>query len=88
MKRNDNFILRDISGKYVLIPFGEQALDFNGIITLNDTAKFLWEICAEETNQEKLKLALIAEYEIDGETADKAVECFIKLTKDAGCLYG
>ena len=43
MKRNDEFILKSIAGMTVLVPFGLKSFDVNGIIKLNETAKFLWD---------------------------------------------
>ena len=43
MKKSDSFILKEVAGNTVLVPFGEKAVSFDGIITLNDSAKFIWE---------------------------------------------
>ena len=43
MKIVKEFILRDIAGEYVLVPTGETTQEFNGFITITDTAKFIWE---------------------------------------------
>ena len=88
MKRNENFIMQELAGQFVLVPFGEHALDFNGIVTLNETAKFLWENSAEEINPEKLKAALIEKYSVDEATAETAVNAFIEQLKEAGCIDG
>lgn len=86
MKRNQQFILREIAGKVVLVPFGQKALDMNGIVTLNETAKFLWEKCEEDCVAADLEAALMEEYKIDKETAANAVEIFVTKMKEAGCL--
>ncbi|MBR7133554.1 MAG: PqqD family protein [Clostridia bacterium] len=88
MKRNENFIMQELAGQFVLVPFGEHALDFNGIVTLNETAKFLWESSAEEINPEKLTAALIKKYSVDEKTAETAVNAFIEQLKEAGCIDG
>lgn len=86
MKRNENFIIKEMAGQYILVPFGEKAISFNGVVTLNETAKFLWENSENEIDSQKLKEALIKEYSIDEETAEKAVETFIIQLKEAGCI--
>ena len=86
MKLNTDFILKEMAGTWVLVPFGEKAIDFNGVVTLNDTAKFLYEKCADGIDETALKNALIAEYEIDDTTAENAVETFIDQLKKAGCI--
>lgn len=86
MKRSKDFILNQLAGNYVLVPVGRSALDFNGILTLNSTAKFLWEKAEGEFSRETLIEALIKEYGIDTCLANKATDEFIAQMKDAGCV--
>ena len=86
MKLNENFILKEMAGSWVLVPFGENAIDFNGVVTLNETAKFLYEKCEDGIDETALKNALIDEYEIDNKTAENAVNTFIDQLKEAGCI--
>lgn len=87
MKCSNEFILREIAGEYILVPFGKNAIDFNGVVTLNATAKFLWEQCGDnEIDIEKLQNSLIAEYDIDKTAATEAVEIFVSQMKEAGCI--
>ncbi|MBE6749576.1 MAG: PqqD family protein [Ruminococcaceae bacterium] len=86
MKRNEEFVLRELADKNVLIPFGKKALDFNGVITINDTAKFLWERSEDEIVPEKLADALVEEFGIDLNTANEAVKVFIEQLREAGCI--
>ena len=43
MKIVKEFILRNIAGECVLVPTGATTQEFNGLITMSDTAKFIWE---------------------------------------------
>ena len=43
MKIVKEFILREIAGECVLVPTGATTQEFNGLITLSDTARFIWE---------------------------------------------
>ena len=43
MKIVKEFILREIAGECVLVPTGVTSQEFNGMITISDTAKFIWE---------------------------------------------
>lgn len=38
-----DFIVREIAGDYIVVPTGEEALKFNGLITLNEVGAFLWK---------------------------------------------
>ena len=41
MKIKDGFMLRKVGGQNVVVAVGKASRDFNGIIRLNDTGKFL-----------------------------------------------
>ena len=43
MKLKDGFLLKEIAGSWVVVPVGEQVVDFQMMITLNETGAFLWE---------------------------------------------
>ena len=44
MKRSEDFLLRDVAGTLVIVPVGEAVSAFPGMITLNATAAYLWEL--------------------------------------------
>lgn len=76
MKLKDGFILREVAGQTVVLPTGGD-LDLNMMITLNGTAKFLWEKLNEETTEAELVAALLAAYEVDEATATTCVANFV-----------
>ncbi len=43
MKTNKDFMLRTIAGENVLIPVGQATQKFNGLISLNVVASFIWK---------------------------------------------
>ena len=77
MKIVKEFILRDIAGDYVLVPTGETTQDFNGLITLTDTAKFIWENIEKVDSLEEMIERILEEYEVDKKTAIKDAVPFI-----------
>ncbi len=86
MKINEDFILRKVADSYVVVPVNKMTLDFNGIINLNETGAFLFEILQNGATLEELKEKLLAEYEVSPETAQQDIEIFINKVKDAGIL--
>ena len=42
MKLKANYVLREVAGENIVIPVDSEAINFNGIMTLNETGKFLW----------------------------------------------
>lgn len=85
MKLSGDFLLRKVAGQTVVLPTSAE-LDLNMMITLNETGSFLWEHLAEETDEAALVAALLAEYDVDKETAEKAVSGFVKKLRDNGFL--
>lgn len=85
MKLKPTFLLRKIAGQTVVLPTTAE-LDLNMMITLNDTGAFLWEHLVDETDEAALVAALLAEYDVDEETAKKAVSAFVKKLRDNGFL--
>ena len=76
MKLKDGFLIREVAGQTVVLPTGDD-LDLNMMITLNGTAKFLWEKLQDGTDEAALVAALLAEYEVDEQTAAESVAEFI-----------
>jgi hypothetical protein len=56
------------------------------MITLNDTGAFLWEHLQQETDEENLVAALLAEYDVDEPRAAAAVAGFVKKLEENGFL--
>ena len=54
MKRNTDFMLRDIAGEVILVPTGAATQQFNGMITLNEVAAFIWKNLDESKSKEAL----------------------------------
>ena len=84
MKIAKEFILRDIAGECVLVPTGATTQEFNGLITLSDTAKFIWENLEKVDSLEEMIHAILEEYEIDKGTATKDAVGFIGQLLQAG----
>ncbi len=82
MKIKDNYILREVAGENLVVPLGEAGINFNSVITVNETGKFLWEQLSGDITQEQLTAALLNEYDVDEITAARDVESFVKSLKD------
>lgn len=63
--------MQNVCGEHIVIPAGEENVDFSRIISLNPTAAYLWENVAgrEDFTVEDLAKLLLDEYEVDEQTA-------------------
>lgn len=86
MKRNTDFMLRDIAGEVVLVPTGAATQNFNGLITLNEVAAFIWKNLDEAQTQQRLTEMILEEFEIDKETAKRDVEGFLNALCEQGMV--
>ena len=86
MKLSENFALRQVAGTWVVMPLGDATLDFNGMMTLNDTGAFLWKALEQGSDKNALVTALTAEYAVGAEQAAADVEEFMAMLAEAGCL--
>ncbi len=86
MKINENFVLREVAGSWVVIPIGEKSVDFNGMMNLNETGVLLWRELEKGAEKEELVSALTAEYDVSAEIAAKDIDEFVETLEKAGCL--
>lgn len=86
MKIKPNFILREVAGQIVVVPIGKEALNLNGIITLNTSGKHLWEWLQEDQSVESLTYKLMEIYDVCYKEARKDVEAFIDILKERHIL--
>lgn len=72
MKIKDNFKVRNIAGENLIINQGSTHSDLTRIISLNDTAVYLWnELTGKDFTLDEAAQLLVDKYGIDKETAKK-----------------
>ena len=81
MKLKEGLILRQVAGENVVLSVGAD-VDLNGMITMNDTGCTLWKRLEQESTLEDLTAALLAEYEVDEQTAQAAAARFVEKLKE------
>lgn len=86
MKRNTDFMLRDIAGEVILVPTGAATQQFNGMITLNEVAAFIWKNLDESETKEILVDKIMDEFEVDRETAMRDVIGFVSVLYERGLV--
>ncbi len=86
MKVVKEFILRGIAGEYILVPVGNTALDFNGLISVNEIGAFLWEKLQQESSMDQLVEAVLEEYEAEEEIARSDMTEFVESLVNIGIV--
>lgn len=88
MRIAEKFVIRRIAGETVAIPIGSVKGGFSGIISLNQVGEFLFAQLSEERTEKDLVSALLKEYDVDCETAQRDVREFLNYLSEAGLLAG
>ena len=81
MKLKEGFMLKKILDDYIVVPTGDNIVDFAVAVSLNETGAFLWKELECEKTPEELAQALAAEYEITVDEVEADVKEFIDLLK-------
>ena len=68
MKLNPEYIIQQIGDSIVLVPVGEAAGKFHGIVQMNKTAAFIVSCMKEETTEEAIVEKMASKYDADRET--------------------
>lgn len=70
MKLQDGYMLQEIAGNYVVIPVGQNVIEYKSMLHLNETGAFIWRQLDSNITYQNLLDALITEYEAEEEEKD------------------
>ena len=86
MKLNKLYVVKNIAGETVIVPTGNAIQNFNGLISANEVAGFIWnhvENC--ETPEDMVKLVM-DEFEGDPDVIRKEVLEFLETLRKVGMI--
>jgi len=86
MKRNPDFLLREVAGKRVIVPVGKAVAEFPGMITLNATGACIWQLLETEQSPDTLADTIAVKYEVDRQTAYADVVKFLDKLRPTGAI--
>ena len=87
MQINKDFTIQKVGASYVAVPVGETSKSFHGMIRLNETGAFLWKQMADKScTEEDLVDAILGEYDVAREIAERDVHRVVELLKENGIL--
>ncbi len=87
MRLKEGYVLRTICGETILSPEGLSKVDMSRIISLNETAAFLWKSLQDKdfTAQDAVDL-LTGEYDVDEQTATRDVDALVAKWQEIGLI--
>lgn len=87
MKTKEGFTLRNICGENIIVAEGLANIDFGNIISLNESAAYLWEKAKnQDFTVEDLAQWLTDEYEVDEAVAKADAQKLADKWKEAGII--
>ena len=88
MKIKKGFVLRTVCGENVIVGEGLDAINFGRMLSLNETAAFIWEKAKEygDFTADSLAAALCGEYDVDQAQALNDVKETIENWKQLGVV--
>ena len=86
MTRNETFLLRNIAGSWVVVPVGAAALEFPGMVTLNESGRYLWELLETPQTEQTLAKALTERYEVTADQAADDIQKFLAPLLEIGAV--
>ncbi len=86
MKIKNGYLLREIAGKWMVIPVGRRAQELHGMIALNETGAFIWKALENEQTVDTLLESILNEYDVTEEVARDSVSVFIQDMRKEGVI--
>lgn len=86
MRLTGQYMKREIAGEVILIPVGEMATKFNGMITLNETGIFIYQCLQKEMEKEEIIQAMLEEYDGDEALIRQEAEKFLNQCVQIGVV--
>ena len=86
MKIKKEFLMRKVADSWIVVPIDKEAEKFNGMISLNESGAFLWNLLTDGNTRSGLVDALCTEYKVDRDEAEADVDAFIESLNTINCL--
>lgn len=87
MKIKKGFELRDVCGEQVIMAHGKENIDFSKIISLNETAAYLWnKVVGREFDEQQMVELLTEAYEVEESVARADVKKLLAQWKENSLL--
>ena len=86
MKLKKGYIMKELAGRYVVLPVGGDPDGFQGMIQMNVTGKFLWECLSEDKTRQELVELFLEKYDANKEEAEADIDAFIENLSKEGIL--
>ena len=85
MKLKENLTIHSMGDEFVVISSNPD--DFKGMIKLNSSGAFIFNLLSENKTQEEILAKLEEKYDIDKKTAEKDLSELLNFFEKSGLMY-
>ena len=85
MIAKNGFKIRQVAGMNILVPENEE-MDFSEVLTMNDSAAFIWAAIQEERSFEEVLLMMKSEFDAPEDVLRADLVEFIDVLKQKGLI--
>ena len=86
MKKADGYVIKKLEDEYVILPYGTRTEEVNEVITLSETAGFIYEKADQAENIEQLVQLVGKEYGVEASVVYEDVAEVVKTLQEKGIL--
>ena len=86
MRIKDGYIMRKVGNQYVVAATGEASRNFNGMIRLDESGAFAFELLQNEITEQALLSALAEKYAVPEAALQSDLIRFLSALKEADAL--
>lgn len=86
MKKTEGYRIRKLEDEYVILPFGKRAEEVNEVISLSETAGFMYLHAEEADSVDELAELVSREYGVDKTVVYEDVVSVVRILKEKGIL--
>jgi hypothetical protein len=86
MKQNKGFVLQNVGGEWLLVPIGIKVINMNGLISLNDSAAYIWNLLVEDLTADEVVNIVAENYDMDIARVRGDLVFFLNEIKHMGIL--
>ena len=87
MKKTEGYIVKRLEDEYLVLPTGKRTEEVNEVISLSETAGFIYLHAEEAENIDELAQIVGKEYGIDSSEVYKDVKSVVKTLQDKRILF-
>lgn len=80
------FLIRQVAGETIAVPTGDAAHCLSGLVALNGSGEFLFELLQTEQTEESLLRAFTDAYDVGDDVAKTDIADFLALLRKHGML--